>query len=153
VVSVVLPHGGADYLARLLARLADVDGWTVAHEGAEDEPVLGRLVRLGLRVTVEFGYSSEVLGFGRYPGLAYSRQAPFTELAIRAKPPRRPRRDRRAFMAHADILPPLDKVEFGEWWDRTNAKRAERLGAAHDARGKARVGFVLPEDVWTRETG
>ena len=118
----------------------------------EDDPELGRLVRLGLRVTVEFGYSSEVLGFGPYAGLAYSRQAPFTEVAIRAKPPRKPRRDKRAFMAHVDIFPPLDNPEMKEWWDQTEENRRRRLGVGHDARGKARVVFALPEQDWRRET-
>ena len=153
VVSVLLPHGDSPaYLAGLLARLALLDAWEVCDEGAEDDPELGRLVRLGLRVKVEFGYGSEVLGFGPYAGLAYSRQAPFTELAIRAKPPRKPRRDKRAFMAHVDIFPPLDNPDMKEWWDRTEQNRRGRLGERHDARGKARVVFALPGEEWRRQT-
>lgn len=153
VVSVLVPHGESPaYLVGVLARLAALDAWEVCDEGCEDDPALGRLVRLGLRVTVEFGYSSEVLGFGSYAGLAYSRQAPFTELAIRAKPPRKPRRDKRAFMAHVDIFPPLDNPDMKEWWDRTEENRRRRLGLGHDARGKARVVFALPEQAWRRET-
>lgn len=39
-----------------------------------------------------------------------------------------------------------------DWWDRTERSRAQRLGAEHDARGKARVVFALPEQDWRRET-
>jgi hypothetical protein len=72
--------------------------------------------------------------------------APFTELAIRVKEPPRPRRSHRPYMA--DIEMDLDNIEFGSWWHDTKRQRAERLGAAQDARAKGRVTFALEERAW-----
>lgn len=55
-------------------------------------------------------------------------------------------------MADADIFPPLQPAEFRAWRKRTKDERTQRLGAGHDARGKARVVFALPEQDWRRET-
>jgi hypothetical protein len=151
VVSVLLPHNDEpDYLAALLRRLRDLPSWSVTDEGDETDDEVGDLQRLGVRVTVEFNYESEVLGFGRYNGFGNTRRTPFTELAIRGKPPRKRRRDLRAFMAQVDI-PGLDGEDFGLWWDQTKANRAARLGARHNERAKARVTFALPHEVWGGE--
>jgi hypothetical protein len=148
VVSVLLPHGDpASYLAGLLRRLSELPSWSVSDHGQEDDPLFGTLQRVGLHVTVEFDFASEVLGFGPYAALGYTRRAPFTELAIRAKPPRKRRRDLRAFMAQVEI-PGLEQDEFGLWWTQTKANRAARLGSEHDERAKARVTFALPTDTW-----
>ena len=97
-------------------------GWKLA-EGVD--PLDGDLTLLGLTVGVDLGYWSEILGFGQGDELAYTRRAPFTELAIRAKPPRSARQDRRAFMAHIPL--DVDGTTFGRWGrDKAFASRTAR---------------------------
>lgn len=151
VVSVVLPQGDEPaYLAQLLRRLDQLPAWSITDEGQEEDAEFGHLQRIGLRVTVEFGYLSEVLGFGPFSAFGYTRRAPFTELAIRAKPPRKRPRDRRAFMAQVEI-PGLEQAEFGMWWSQTKVNRAARLGTEHDERAKARVAYALPRAHWEEQ--
>lgn len=148
IVSVILPHGDdAGYLAQLLRRLETLPSWELIDKGQEADDLLGPLQKLGLLVNVEFEFRSEVLGFGPHAAFANTRQAPFPELAIRAKPPRKRRKDKRAFMAQVDI-PGLPQDEFGIWWDQTKANRASRVGADHDDRAKARVTFAIPASTW-----
>lgn len=148
VVSVVIPHGDeAQYVADLVHRLGELPGWGLSDYGTESDPDHGELVLLGLRNDVEFGFVAEVLGFGPLAGYANTRRAPFTELAIRAKPPAKRRRDKRAFMAQVNI-PHLASDEVGLWWSQTQANRRARLSPSQDARGKARVSFALPRDTW-----
>lgn len=152
VVSVVMPAlDDADALASLLWRLSELEDWSVGERGVEDVDGIGNVVLIGVRAKVELGHWAEVLGFGRFAGQGNTRLAPFTELAIRAKEPSRPRRNQRAYMA--DIEMDLDNVEFGRWWHDTERQRAERLGAAQDARAKARVTFALEQAAWKRITG
>jgi hypothetical protein len=149
---VIIPHGDEpDYIARLLHRLRQLPSWTVTDEGQEDDDELGSLQRLGLRVGVEFNFSSEVLGFGPHAAFGYTRRAPFTELALRAKQPRKRPSHMRAFMAQI-VIPGLDNATFGNWWEQTKANRAARVGAEHNDRAKARVAFALPLDAWERDT-
>jgi hypothetical protein len=147
VISVLMPQiTTVRALGELVSRLGDLPDWRLRDEGVEEDEELGRVVRIGLDVDVGLGQWSELLGFGPFAPLAHTRRAPFCELAIRAKPPNRPRRDQRTFMAqiHVDIDAPM----FGEWWHRTELARAEHLGPQHDARGKARVTVVIPESEW-----
>ena len=147
VVSVILPHiGDIRRFAGLARHLGGLPDWRLRDEEAGEHPELGPVRRLELAVDVGLDHFSEVLGFGPLEPLAYTRRAPFCELAIRAKPPRRPRRDGRAYMAHIEV--DLDKPEFGEWWRRTEEQRAARLGELHDRWGKARVTLAVPEDDW-----
>jgi hypothetical protein len=148
VVSVVIPHGDeAAYVAALVGRLGEMPGWAVSVEGSEIDSEHGKLVRLGLRNDVEFGFVAEVLGFGAHGAYANTRRAPFTELAVRAKAPRKRPQDKRAFMAHVDI-PGLEKYEFSLWWRQTEANRRARIEPSQDERGKARVTVVLPKTIW-----
>lgn len=152
VVSVVLPHIIAiEDVAAVLRRLEQLPAWSVTDEGEEDDDVYGKLVRLGLRVEVEFGFLSEVLGFGPFEIFGGTRRAPFTELAIRAKPPTKRPRDRRAFVAHYRI-PGLTNYDTNVWWQQTKSSRAARLGPDHDERAKARVTVPLPKAIWTEDT-
>lgn len=147
VVSVLLPYlDNPEPLAELLHRLDEMEHWDVSELGEENDEEMGELVRLGLRAQVEFGFWSEVLGFGVLGGQARTRLAPFTELAIRAKPPNRPRRSQRAYMADIEI--PFENREFGAMWATTHDQRAERLGQDHDLRGKARVTYVVKKRIW-----
>ncbi len=151
VVSVLLPHvDDLAELAAIIGRLSELPNWSVTDEGGEDDEEFGQVVRLGLRVGVEFGFLSEVLGFGPFAVLGATRRAPFTELAIRAKPPTKRPKHRRAFVAHYKI-PGLDNFEMNLWWQQTSANRAARLGAEHEERSKARVTVALPAEMWTRE--
>ena len=149
VVSVLLPRtddpGEVVALVRHLGSLSDwrIDDLDDVHSAN------GRVALVGLRARVELGHWGEVLGFGRFPGQANTRLAPFTELAIRAKEPRRPRRNQRAYMA--DIEMDLDNLEMREWWHATEEARAARLGADGDPRGKARVTFALAAELWRGE--
>lgn len=147
VVSVLLPYmEEAEAAAELLRRLDGMEDWEVSDLGRENDEELGALIRLGLRARVEFDHWSEVLGFGPMAGQARTRLAPFTELAIRAKPPARPRRSQRAYMA--DIEVPFDNREFGRMWATTHDQRGQRLGQDHETRGKAKVTFVIKSSVW-----
>jgi hypothetical protein len=147
VVSVLMPQiTTVRAVGELVSRLGDLPDWRLRDEGDEEDKELGRVVRIGLDVDVGLGQWSEVLGFGPFAPLAYTRRAPLCELAIRAKPPNRPRRDQRTFMAQIQV--DIDAPTFGEWWHRTELARVERLGPQHDARGKARVTVVIPETEW-----
>lgn len=151
VVSVLLPHLVAlGDLAALIGRLEQLPAWSLTDEGEEDDPEHGRVVRLGVRVEVEFGFLSEVLGFGPFSVFGATRRAPFSELAIRAKPPTKRPRDRRAFVAHYKI-PGLTNYDTSVWWQQTKSNRTARLGPDHDERAKARVTVALPKAMWTEE--
>lgn len=152
VVSVLIPHADdVGHIVGLLRRLEQLPSWAVTDEGQEEDDEFGTVQRLGLRVDVEFGFSSEVLGFGPYAAYGYTRRAPFTELALRAKAPRKRPKHRRAFMAQV-MIPGLDTADFGNWWEQTKASRAARVGAEHNDRAKARVAFALPLSAWHEET-
>ncbi len=152
VVSFLLPELDDEAgVADLLARLGGLTDWEVRREGQETDEQLGEIVRLGVRAAVEFEHWSEALGFGRLPAQPSTRLAPFTEIAIRAKPPKRPRRDQRTYMA--DIELDSDDAEVGPWWHATVEERARRLVATQDLRGKARVTFSLREQVWNGAAG
>lgn len=143
VVSVLLPLlQTPGQLAEIFAELAGDEAWRFEDHGVEQDPELGAVVRLGLTVDVGDEHWSEVLGFGPGAPLAYTRRAPFMELAIRTKPPAEPEPDHRSFMANIDI--DLDKPLFAEYWRETKRQRAARLGDAHTVRGKARVTTIVP---------
>jgi hypothetical protein len=143
VVSVLLPHvQSPQRLAAILQELARDAAWHLEDYGVEHDVELGRVQRLGLTVDVGEDHWSEVLGFGPGAPLAYTRRAPFTELAIRAKPPAVPEKDRRSYMANMDV--DLEKPLFAEYWRETKRQRAARLGDDHALRGKARVTSVVP---------
>ena len=147
VISVIMPLlDDPVALARLLWRLGSLPNWNLRERGIENVAGLGKVMLVGVRAKVELDHWAEVLGFGRFAGQANTRLAPFTELAIRAKEPPRPRRNKRAYMA--DIEMALDNIEFGQWWHETKRQRAERLGAEQDARAKARVTFALDQAAW-----
>lgn len=147
VVSAILPQLEDELaLAGVVWHLGSLPDWDLRELGIVEVTDLGEVVLLGVRAKVELDHWAEILGFGRFPGQANTRLAPFTELAIRAKEPARPRSNRRAYMA--DIEMDLDKIEFGQWWHETVRQRAERLGAEQDARGKARVTYALDRAAW-----
>lgn len=148
VVSLLLPFiNDAQALAPVLHRLDDMENWEVRELDTENDDELGALICLGIRTRVEFDHWSEVLGFGALAGQARTRLAPFTELAIRAKPPSRPRpRKKRAYMA--DIEVPFETKEMMDMWEQTRVQRTVRLGVDHDTRGKAKVSFVMEQSIW-----
>jgi hypothetical protein len=147
IVSVVLPNlDDPSELASLVGHLGDLPDWTAVEIGDEVDEQEGALVKVGLRRGVELDYQSEVLGFGCHQGAARTRLAPFTELAVRAKPPPRPKSHGRAVMA--DIRLPVSGSTMGEWGTETAKLRREMLGEGHDQRGKAKVTFVLPKTAW-----
>jgi hypothetical protein len=147
VVSVLLPELDDEaLLSALLVRLAGLTDWDVHLQGRETNEDLGPLVRLGVRAAVEFDHWSEVLGFGCFAAQANTRLAPFTEMAIRAKPPKTHRLNQRAYMA--DIDTGFERDQVRAWWRATEDDRSRRLGKSQDLRGKARVTFSLLESVW-----
>jgi hypothetical protein len=151
VISILLPELDQEAdLGATLRRLSGRSEWEIREEGKETDNELGELMRIGVRTAVEFDHWSEVLGFGSFPAQANTRLAPFTELAIRAKPPKRPRRrSHRAFMADIDV--DLESETFEAWWHMTVAERARRLASDQDRRGKAKVTFVLRNAAWVEE--
>jgi hypothetical protein len=147
IVSVVLPNLDTPTdLAALVGHLGALPDWSAIEIGEEDDAEIGTVVKVGLRRGVELDYQSEILGFGCHPGAARTRLAPFTELAIRAKPPPRPKKHGRAVMA--DIRLGVSGETMGEWGAETTELRTSMLGEGHDQRGKAKVTFVLPKAVW-----
>lgn len=149
VVSVLLPELDDEaLLGAMLTRLAGLTEWDVRLQGEEVDEALGPIVRLGVRAAVEFDHWSEVLGFGCFVAQANTRLAPFTELAIRAKPPKTHRPNQRAYMADIDMEFERDQVR--EWWRETQEDRLRRLSAAQEYRGKAKVTFSLRQDSWRR---
>lgn len=139
VLSFVLPHVTSSLvLGEIVKCLGTRDGWRVA-EGRD--PTDDGIDLLGLTIRIDLGFWSEVLGFGEGEPLAHTRRAPFTELAIRTKPPKGARSNKRAFMA--DVPLDADSATMGRWKKETNQSRAQRLGDAHDARGKAKWTTVV----------
>lgn len=147
VVSVLLQEVDDEaLLAALLTRLGGLSDWEVWVQGRETDAELGSIVRLGVRAAVEFDHWSEVLGFGRFAAQVNTRAAPFTEMAIRAKPPKRHKVNQRAYMA--DIDTGLEKDQFRELWRQTEDDRLRRLAPSQDLRGKAKVSFSLLAALW-----
>jgi hypothetical protein len=139
VLSVVLPHiDTPDGLGDIVRALGERDDWKLS-EG--EDPLDGDVALLGLSIGIDLGHWSEILGFGRGDPLAHTRQAPFTELAIRAKPPRNARQNQRAFMA--DVPLDEDSATIAKWGNETKRSRAQRLGDEHDTRGKAKWTTVV----------
>jgi hypothetical protein len=140
VLSIVLPHvRGPEPLGQLVRRLGQQDDWRLR---AYRDRSVAELELLGLSVGLDLNYWSEILGFGSAAPLANTRRAPFSELAIRAKPPkRRESSDQRAHMAQVRL--DVDGPTLTRWRRATERSRAERLGVAHDSRGKARVTTVV----------
>jgi hypothetical protein len=138
VVSVLLPHvTTVDEVAALVTAIVRHEAWSGIDNGTEDDPEHGELVRLGVSVDLgicfgaEFDFMSEVLMFGPIATFGRTRWAPFFEIAVRVKPPRKRPRDRRTFMAHVNI-PGLDNAEMRDWFRQTEAQRMARLGSDHD---------------------
>jgi hypothetical protein len=143
VISLLLPYvEDPEELGDIVRALGELENWKVSDQGQESDPQHGDLQLLGLSLAIELEHWSEVLGFGPAAPLANTRRAPFTELAIRAKAPARPRvSNHRAYMA--DIEVDLERDTMKAWWSETEQRRAERLGDDHEARGKARVTTVV----------
>lgn len=142
VLSFVLPHVATPHALGDVVRLLGARrGWKLVENA---DPRNGDLALLGLSVAIGLGHWSEILGFGLGAPLAHTRRAPFTELAIRAKPPRKARQNHRANMA--DVPLNQDSATIKLWGDKTERCRAERLGDEQDARGKARVTTVVQID-------
>lgn len=139
VLSFLLPHVRTSAaLGEMVVRLGQRDDWRLA-EG--QDPTDDGVGLLGLSIGIDLGFWSEVLGFGQGRPLAHTRQAPFTELAIRAKPPRSARANKRAFMA--DVPLDEDSATIARWGNETKRSRAQRLGDGHEARGKAKWTTVV----------
>lgn len=138
VLSFLLPHVKTSAgLGEIVGCLGQRNGWRLAEgQDATDDGI----DLLGLSIGIDLGFWSEILGFGQGEPLAYTRRAPFTELAIRAKPPRS-RSNTRAFMA--DVPLDVDSATIGRWGNETKQSRAQRLGDSHDARGKAKWTTVV----------
>ena len=164
IVSVIAPFvEDTRELAELVAALREHAGWAVDEVGEETDSEHGELVRLGIRVvvrppavtTAEQDHNSEVLGFGPQHTGARTRRAPFTELAVRAKSPDRPKTHRRAHMAQVMLFDQDVKVgsaRIAQWGAETNQLRGAILGEDHQERGKAKVSFTIPRDQWREAT-
>lgn len=140
VLSFVLPHVTSSWvLGEIVKCLGAREGWRLA-EGRD--AAADGIQLLGLTIGIDLGFWSEVLGFGEGAPLAHTRRAPFTELAIRTKPPKGARPNKRAFMA--DVPLDADAATMGRWKNETKQSRAQRLGDAQDARGKAKWTTVVP---------
>jgi hypothetical protein len=145
IVSIVLPAiEQSTQLEAILIALALNPAWQLHEQDVEDDSELGSVRPLGLTVALEFDHCSEVLGFGPGAPLAYTRRAPFTELAIRAKAPAQRRPDRRSNMADIDIDLDVTPDSLAGFYHETKRQRRARLGDEHDRRGKARVTTVVP---------
>jgi hypothetical protein len=142
VLSCILPRSDTRALGDVVRSLGRRAGWKLTEKR---DPLEHHLTLLCLSVEVDLGYWSEILGFGEGAALANTRRAPFTELVIRAKPPRGAQRKRRVNLA--DVPLDQDSSTVGRWGQETKRGRAERLGDAQNARGKARVTAVAEQSM------
>lgn len=152
IVSVLLPSVCAiDDLAAILVALSSQDNWYVVSAGRDDDAQCGRVALVGLRTRVGGGQTSVVLGFGPFPTCAPTRQAPFVELILRAKPGVHERPSRRALFEDLE-LPELPAALKEGWARRTAGLRGLLVPQSHGCRATSRVSFTVPETVWQSAT-
>ncbi len=141
-------------LVQLLVRLDGLEDWAVEEP---DEPIEidGRMyVPVGVRVLLGHkGVRSWALGFGPFPFLPATRQAPFTELVLATKPKVFPLRDKRLnsnpLLAHlADVSAPVDDEDYGRLWSSTGTNKADILNGQRLDAARARVTFIVPRRQW-----
>lgn len=107
---------------------------------------------IGIRLALADNVASWVMGFGPYPFLPNTRQAPLTEFVIRTKVKpeaifHRLNQDRRA--AHLADTP----LHFGDsvaeqLWQSTYAKARTILGGEPNRLSAAKTTFALPTALW-----
>lgn len=114
---------------------------------------INEFVTLALRIPInENDVLSWPLGFGPFPFLPNTRQAPVTELAIRTKPKpedlfEKLTPDRQA--AHlADVPLQASLKVYHTFWDATQQRTHSLLNGSNREFAKARVTFTLPQSVW-----
>lgn len=113
---------------------------------------VGPLTAVSLRVKVDEEVLAWVMGFGPFPFLPATRQAPVTELVLRTKPKSgwlyaKHSHDRDA--AHvADIPLALPEACWDPLWDATHAATRQVLKGEPDVLSAARTTFTVPSELW-----
>lgn len=111
------------------------------------------LLRIGLRVPLADDITAWPIGFGPFPHLALTRRSPLAEIAFMVKPktyPGRPNITQDPNAAHlADMqIPVITDDVWTKVWASTQSAKAERLADPGDPAAKAKVTFVVPEELW-----
>lgn len=105
-------------------------------------------VGVGVRVHLDSGVESWVLGFGPYHFFPPTRQAPVTELIVRTKARARVPRvatDSSRVSAHvADAPLDIDSNQFNRLWHASIRRTQAMLGPDDRALSRARITFALP---------
>jgi hypothetical protein len=143
-------------LIRLVRELGALPRWTLEAPPIDEKvkpPLEQGMLNIGLRYEVATGCSSYALGLGPFAFLPRTRRAPFTEIALVAKPARGatkssrlPRKAHEAHLAYMNI-DWLEPDAFEKLIDTTMAHRLLLLGGENPS-AKARVTLVVPADLW-----
>ena len=145
-------------LVALVAALEARLGWTLlplpepAAGWGAPEPVVGIAFRIPLNREV----LAWPIALGPFDFLPATRRSPITEVILVTKPKRYPLRSERITddpgAAHlADMPVGVEDDVFERLWVGTQRHKAFVLGDGGDPRAKAKVSFILPARLWTRD--
>ena len=156
-VSLIFPDISDEVaLTDLLKGIEAHTNWTVeVLDEIIEVTVQPQLIGIKLRVQLlKKGVLAWPLGFGPFPFLAITRQAPFTEIVLVVKPkqlPLRPNITPSLNQAHlADMhVPVLNDEAWKHVWSSTESQKRKVLGDYGDARAKAKLTFALPANLWS----
>lgn len=147
---------GPDALVRLIREIGALPRWTLEVPPDDERvkpPLDDTMLHIGLRYEISSGCRSYALGLGPFAFFPRTRRAPFTEIALVAKPAqgasqssRLKRTEHEAHLAYMNI-DWLDAPAFEKLIDSTSAHRLRLLGGQNPS-AKARVTFALPVAIW-----
>lgn len=149
LLSVVLPRLTTAFeLLDLVRQCRAISGW-ILDESAKLETLVG----IQIRIPLGGATFSWVLGFGQFDFLPITRQAPFTELAVRTKFEKQllSHKDLNtdANAAHlADIPSGFTQTKFDKCMANTANMKKRILGCDESPLAKAKVTFAIPQKLW-----
>lgn len=150
--AVTTPEGLIDLMLHLEYYL----GWSFLELDVPEDPELGPMVALGIRVPLNEDVLAWPLVLGPFSFFAVTRDGPVTEVALMLKPKVYPLRSQITDdpgSAHlADLPVPLDDEAYERMWQNTRRQKALVLGDPAEPRAKAKVSLTLPAELWHGRT-
>ncbi len=150
-LSIIFPRlNTLSELLDLIGLCRSIEGWMVGPPDGTDD-----IAGIQIKIPLQHGCSSWVLGFGPFNFLPITRRAPFTELAVRTKPAKQPLThdalNTDIDAAHlADIPSHFTQDKFNKCMANTAAMKRRLLQTDDHPTARAKVTFAIPDSTWQK---